>query len=144
VVVGAALSADVEAPTERVYSAPVTRRGQSSVCWSCRASGAKMNRSERVFSPSALPVYAVARKPLGPRKPVRRITCQNTVTAEVWLLGLDSHMIAVRASAPRLDLETARGDKDPSVSEGIWLLGLDSNLATLRSIDSDLPSPLRG
>jgi hypothetical protein len=28
VVVGAALSADVEAPTERVHSAPVTRRGQ--------------------------------------------------------------------------------------------------------------------
>ena len=31
VVVGAALSADVEAPTERVHSAPGARRGQSPI-----------------------------------------------------------------------------------------------------------------
>jgi hypothetical protein len=32
VVVGAALSADVEAPTERFHSARLTRHGQSPVC----------------------------------------------------------------------------------------------------------------
>jgi hypothetical protein len=53
VVVGAALSADVDAPTERVHSAPGARRGQSPQPPTGERSGRENTEESRVGAPVA-------------------------------------------------------------------------------------------
>jgi hypothetical protein len=58
VVVGAALSADVDAPTERVHSAPGARRGQSP---SNRRANVLAVRTQRSFASGATETAELAR-----------------------------------------------------------------------------------